>query len=132
MAKIYRITDRVSVKIGDIVAIISPLSLETKNEIQALMLQGQRSGDIIKLNAAMLMALRKCLKGIEGLTDSDDQPYELKFENGMVAECCIDDLTNLQMSPELLKVCAEFVNAVPKKFNIPGVEIIEKKTNPGE
>lgn len=131
-AKIYRVTDRIRIKIGDIVAIISPMSLETKSEIQAMMLEGQKAGDIIKLNNAMMLALRKCLKGVEGLTDANDNTYELQFKDGMVAESCLDDLTNMQFSPELLKVCAEFVNAVPKKFDIPGVEIIEKKKNPGE
>lgn len=129
MAKVYRISDRIGLKVGPITVKISPLTIAQKAEVQSLMLEGQKASDIVKLNAAMILALRYCLKEVNGLEDTNG-PYSLVIEDGMVSEACADDLTNLEFSPSLLKACAAFVNSIPKTLDIDGVEFLEKKLIP--
>lgn len=127
MTKIYRTTDRIEIKIGDITVKIAPLSLIQKNEVQSIMLEGQKNSDLQKLNAAILLAVSYCLKDIQGLEDIEGNSYQLQFENNKLTEQCVDDLMNMEETPNLLKVCSAFVAGVPKKFEIEGVEFVEKK-----
>lgn len=127
MARIYRTTDRVEVKLGEITVKIAPLSLEHKNHVQKLMLDGQKNQDLQKLNDALLLAVKHCLKDIKGVQDSDGNDYHLEFNEGLLTDNCINDLLNMEESQNLLKVCSAFVSGIPKSFNIEGVEIVEKK-----
>lgn len=125
--RIYKTTDRLEIKIGEISVKISPLSLIQKNEVQSMMLEGQKNSDLTKLNAALILAVSYCLKEVQGLEDSNGNPYLLQFENGKLTDLCIDDLMNMEETPSLIKVCSAFVAGIPKKFDIDGVEFVEKK-----
>lgn len=127
MARIYKTTDRIEVKIGEITVKIAPLSLIQKNEIQSMMLEGQKNSDLIKLNAAIHLAVSYCLKEVQGLEDINGNPYQLQSEEGKLTEQCLNELMNMEETPNLLKVCSAFVAGIPKKFDIDGVELVEKK-----
>lgn len=132
MAKIYKTTDRITVKIGDLQVKISPLSLDQKNEIQSLMLEGQKKNSIPILTESTLLAVRMCVKEISGLKNSDDTDYKLEFEDGKLTNACISDLMNMEESVNLQKVCAAFITSIPKDFDLEGVEIIKpEKKNQG-
>lgn len=124
MAKIYRINDRVEIKIDDITVKIAPLTLQQKSEVQRMMLEGQKAGDIQKLNDSMILAIKYCLKDMKGVQDSEGNEYALEFDSGMVTDSCVNDLMNMELSPSLLKVCAGFVAGIPKNFDIEGVSIV--------
>lgn len=128
MAKIYKTTDRVEFKIGDMTVKIAPLSMSQKNEVQALLLEGSKKTDAKILGQSMLLALKYCLKDLQGVTDSDDNPYQLKFDSGILTDETVEELMNMEYHAELLQVCGAFVKGVPTKLDIAGVEIIEKKS----
>lgn len=133
MARVYKTTDRVPVKIGDITVKIAPLSLDQKNEIQEVMIEGQKKNSVAILTKSTLLAVKMCVKEIAGLKSADDSDYQLEFEDDkkeLLTDNCISDLMNMEESANLMKVCAAFITSIPKKFELDGVEIIksEKKS----
>ena len=133
MAKIYRTTDRICVKIEDVTLKFSPLTLDQKSEIQQELLSSMKEVDIAKASRGIMLALKYGLKHIEGVEDSDGKPYQLTFDNlGHLAEECIHDLLNLDISNKLALVSSSFVKGVPKVFTnrdgkpIDGVEVLNQ------
>lgn len=137
--RVYKRTDRIMVRIDNLVVKLAPLSLDQKTEIQQAMLAGNRASDIAQLSHAMRLALKYSVKGIDGLINSDDQPYKLEFENDVLTDSCIDDLLNIELTDKLILVCTKLAAGVPKQFKsektgepIPGVELIEPSKEPEE
>ncbi len=130
MAKIYRSTDRIQIKIGDIVCKFAPLTFEQKNEVQAMLVEGQKKFDLVLLNKGIMLAISYCLKSIDNIEDSNGEPYKLEFDGNKLTDECVNELLNMEDSPALIKVCSTIVNGIPKKFDIEGVELLEteKKT----
>lgn len=130
MAKIYRRTDRVSVKIGDVTVKLAPLSSHEKAEIQQAMILGRAKGDIREATRGMVLSLKYAIKGIEGVIDSDGNPYTLKFENDQLTDSCVDDLLNMELTERLALICAALVKGIPDQFTdnngvkLEGVEIV--------
>ena len=128
MAKIYRTTDRIEIKIGETVVKIAPLGYQAKQMISQKMVNAQKVGDLTGINDAVTLAMRHCVKSISGLTDMNDEPYQLEFENQILSDKCTEELLNMEYTSELLKVATQFINGVPKVLDIKGVEFVEKKT----
>lgn len=130
MARIYKTSDRVTVKIDELTIKIAPLNLHQKNQIQRMMLDGQKTQDLPKLNQALILAIKYCLKDIKGLEDNNEESYKLEFENGELTDECLDDLMNIEAGPKLIQTCAAFVSGIPKEFKIEGVSFVDtgKKT----
>lgn len=125
MARIYKPTDRMQFKIGEIIVKIAPLSRHQKNEVQKMMTKGQDKKDLMLLNDAIMLAISYCVKGISGVFDANNEPYQLEFDEGVLTEECISDLLNMEESKQLIQLCSEFVNGIPKKGAVAGVELIE-------
>jgi hypothetical protein len=130
MARIYKRTDRISVKIDDIVVKLAPLTISQKTEIQQAMLEGSKKTDIREATRGIALAIQYSVKGIEGVQDSDGNPYALQFEGGNLTEACVDDLMNLELTRKLTLVCVAMVKGVPSKFtdeqdkDLEGVELV--------
>lgn len=112
MARIYRLTDRIPVKIDGITVTISPLSFDQKIELQSLMLQA-KADPMFAVKGARL-AIKYAVKGIEGLEDSSGQPYIVLVENGQLSDECVDDLLNLQENSKIITLCSQLINGVPR------------------
>lgn len=133
MARIYRSTDKLMVKIGDSVQVtIAPMDYKTKNEVQSLMVESRKTSKLELANEGMRLALKSSVKGITGLVDGDGQPYALSFENNVLADSCINDLLNCEVTNELVFITSSLVNGVPSQFKdlqgnpLSNVEIIQK------
>ncbi len=132
MARIYKRSDRVTVKIDDITVKLAPLSLHQKTEVQMAMIQGHKNLDIREATRGLAMAIQFTVKGIEGVEDSDGNPYKLQFENeDSLTQACVDDLMNLELTSKLSLVCAAMINGVPTQFTdqkrepLVGVELVK-------
>lgn len=101
MAKIYRITDRIRLQIGDIVCSIAPLTYHQKADVFAMMTEAQRNNDIVKLNQAVYKTIQFSLKDIHGVEDSDGKPYQLQFDGELLSDECLDDLLRMESSGKL-------------------------------
>jgi hypothetical protein len=134
MARIYRKTDRIKVKIDDIVVTIAPLSIDQKTEVQTIMGRGHLKAEVGLLTKAVCLAMKYGIKDIEGLQTEDGTPYKLEFENDTVKDACLDDLFNLEMHEKLVLICSTLINSIPKQFTdrdgkpLEGVEIIRSAT----
>lgn len=116
MAKIYRVTDRIPVKVDDIVVTISPLTIQQKSEVEAI---GASGGSAALLNAS-LKALKYAIKDISGLENADGSGYKLEFDpDGSLSDACLDDIYNIQQSLKLITISLNLVNNIPDEFYDP-------------
>lgn len=132
MARIYKRSDRISVKIDDVTVKLAPLSLHQKTEVQAAMIEGHKNSDIRKATRGLALAMRYSVKSIDGVEDADGQPYKLQMdETDCLTDECVDDLMNLDITAKLALVCSGLVNGVPAEFTdqyrvpLVGVEVIK-------
>lgn len=129
MARIYKRTDRITVKINDVELKLAPLSLDQKTEIQQILVEAQRAADVKGLTRGIVLAIKYSLKDVKGLEGSDG-PYKLQFDEAGLADECIEDLMNVDFSKKLTMVCSAMVNGVPTQFTddrlkpLEGVEIV--------
>lgn len=128
MAKIYRLSDRIKLKIDDLIVIISPLSIHQKASVEEV----ASSAGLIK---GTIEAIRYSVKDISGLKDSEGNDYELQYdENGNLSDESLNDLFNIEQSFKLSAVALNLVNSVPEVFSDPntgkplqGVEFIQSE-----
>lgn len=125
MSRIYRKSDRISLKIDDLVVKIAPLGVHQKAMIQQAMLEGQAEKSVEKATKGILLALKFGLKDISGLEDADGNPYQLQFDEDGLTDDCIDDIMNIQQKDKLILACSTMANAIPTSFKIEGVEFIQ-------
>lgn len=120
--KIYRTSDRIPVKIGELTFWLSPMSWGHRAEIVALA-RKQAGIDATDANKAGFLTLKYTIKEIEGLENSDGSPYVCEYEqSGCLTDDCVDDLYQLDILPQLVQVGGMFLNGLPKG-EIEGVHI---------
>lgn len=119
--RLYKNSDRIKVKIFDMVVTIAPLKYEDKLEIQTILAGAEKPKEIFE---GTLLAMRCAIKDIKGLELEDGSEFELEFENNMLTESCAKELLNIEASGELMASCNAFVSGIPKEININGVEIV--------
>lgn len=115
MAKIYKMSDRIKIKIGDVEFKLSPLNLDQKAEITEAMSKGRR-GDTKSMIHGGRLLIKYSVKGVNGLQNQDGSAYSLNFENGILNDETSDELLNLDFAETLLMVCTNLVNKIPKEF----------------
>lgn len=125
--RVYKISDKIKIKIDELTFSVSPLSISDKNEVQTLMLEGQKEQNLAKLNDAIHLAIKLSVKDVEGLTDSNNEAYKFTYDNGKMSDENLNDLLNLPVSEKMIKVCSQIVSGVPTDFTIEGVSFVEKK-----
>lgn len=112
MARIYKTSDRVKIKVDGLVVHISPLTYQVKSEMQSLIIAGK------PMDAAVL-SFKNAIKKIEGLTDQNDDEYKVEFENGVLTDGCVDDLMNIQQGTKLNLISIALLNGLPEEFENP-------------
>ena len=110
MAKIYRLSDRIKLKVDDLEVTIGPLSIHQKAAVEGV----ASSSSLIK---ASIEAMKYAIKDIKGLTDKDGKPYSLqRDEAGDLTEDTLNDLFNLENSYKLVAISLNLVNSIPDEF----------------
>ena len=137
MAKIHRLTDRITVEVGDVKFKISPLSYHQKQVVSADLLKAA-TGDAEAAMSAVKNGIKFCLKDIEGVIVDDEEgnevPYELDFDdNGELSDDCISELLNAEFNNELSSIASNMLAGVPDKIVdhegnvLEGVKVINPK-----
>lgn len=116
MAKVFKCSDRLPIKIDDIEVKISPLTFQQRSELNGIISQATKTLDFGKAAEATFMAVKFSLKEISGVENYDGTPYELKFENGILTDESVNDILNLELSPKLGAVSVALINGVPDKI----------------
>lgn len=125
--RIYKTTDKIEYKLGELSIKISPLSVDDKNNLTELMFKGQQKADVKLLMEGSLYALQCAIKEIKGLEDGEGNPFELSFDDsGKLTKECASDLLNLEQSSNLIGLCSSFINGVPTKLP-EGITLVESK-----
>jgi hypothetical protein len=114
VARIYRTTDRIAYKIGDLEIKISPLDLHDKSTLHALIAKGQ-GGDIASLLAGSSHAIKCAVKSVSGLQNEDGTPYQVEFDDSSkyLSDECVADLLNLSESNSMISLCAQLIGGIP-------------------
>ncbi len=112
MAKIYRTSDRIPIRIGDIVITVSPLSFDQKTELQTVMMSAAK--DPMNAVRGARLAIKFAVKGVNGLEDMDGKPYKAETgEDGLLTDVCVDELLNMDETPKLIAACSQLIGGVP-------------------
>lgn len=133
MPRIYKRTDKIRVQIDDIVAVISPLTLDQKTEVQSKMALGTVKKDLQMVTEGVVLAVRYGLRAVEGIQDANGKPYKLEIQDDMVTRECVSDLFNLEMHKKLVMICSGLVSKVPTEFTdeegqpIEGIKILSSE-----
>lgn len=120
---IYRVTDRVPVKIGDVEFFLAPLSLKQKQEIIShfRVKAGEETFDREKYAFA---AVKKSVKEVHGLNLLDGTAYQLSFDsNGELTDECVEDLLSIDPDGRLRAACDRFQFTGLKNGDLEGVTI---------
>lgn len=121
--KIFRMTDRIPVKIGELTVWFGPLTYDQKAEINGLvqMRSGEEKVDGYRL---AFLSLKYGVKGVDGVKDSEDKPYQVEFEESGMAltDDCTMDLIGLGDSQKVIMAVTRLVNEI-KEYEIQGVKI---------
>lgn len=130
MALLYRTSDRLKLKVDDIVVHLSPLSYLEK----AMVEEEVRKGTTIALTTAAAMAVKYAVKGVENVFLPGGEEFFVELdEEGKLTDQCVSDLLNLQMYDKLISISLNLLNGVPKRFTnmetgqpISGVSFVEE------
>lgn len=126
--RIYKTTDKIEYKFGDLKIKVSPMSVEDKGILTGLMMKGQSKGDVMSLMEGTLYALQVSIKEIQGLEDAEGNPYILSFgDDGKLTKECASDLLNIDQDNKLVSLCSSFINGVPSKLP-DGISLVESTT----
>lgn len=137
MAKLYRVTDKLPIKIGDITFKISPLTFEQRSEVQAD-LSAAAEGDMQRATDGTFKAIKYAVKSIEGIETYDGSEYELDFDGKFLSDVAVNDLLNLEIFPELARVATSLINGVPDSIDdedgkpVKGISLLYKKSRKGK
>ncbi len=115
MAKIYRLSDRISIKIEDITLKLAPLSFDQKMEVQGMVREGIAEDDNLKVLKATRTVMKYCIKDLKGVVDGEDNEYILEFDDkGFLELHIVEELLNMEHSMTLAAVCGQMVAGIPK------------------
>ncbi len=139
MTRIYKRSDRIPVRIGSIVVMLAPLTIDQRTEIQQDLFVARRSNDLTIGTRAIKNAIRYSVKGVKGISSGSGEPYELQFdEDKNLTSECIDDLLNLENNDSLSMVCVSLVRGIKPEFTdesgkpIDGVEVLKDQSSDGD
>ena len=132
---IYKMTDRIPVKIGDLTFKLGPLSYFQKSEIQNCTTEVKGESQIDGEKVAYL-SLKYSIKEVKGLKDIKGNDYSLEYDdNGCLTDDSMSELLQIDESIRLTRVCLGLMKGFNKDVKIDGVEIdfdnvesVEKKS----
>lgn len=132
MARIYRLTDRIKYKIGEVEIQISPLSVHDKATLHSYLKKTQ-AGDDKAIVDCSVKAIKYAVKAISGVENADGTPYELQFEGNSnhLTDECVEDLMNLSESPNMIVLCSQLVAGIPNELP-KGISLVEDNSRPNE
>lgn len=114
-----RQSDRVRISVGKTVFILGPLSQIQKIELSECSRIDTNGDSVYDLTRAQTLLVKYGLKGLEGVTDGDDDPYQLTFENGVLSDECISEVFSLEEKTLYIQAAWQCLNNIPDKLTDP-------------
>jgi len=119
---IYKSTDRIPVKIGELTFWLSPMKWGHKQEIIALITQkgGQEHSDATK---QAFLTMKYSVKSVDGLKNADGSEYTLETDHdGILTDEATNELFQLDQMPLLTSVAAQWIQRV-REIELDGVTV---------
>lgn len=134
--KVHRASSRISVKIGDAIFKMAPLSQD--HRVHLMKFVEMDGGSRIENFAKMaFLSIKYCLKECSGLVYEDGSEFVLDFDSdGQLSDKSISELMNTEISQELMTACQSFIQGIPKEIINPNtkkkfdnIEILDDTSN---
>lgn len=104
MIKIYRLTDRIPVKIGELTFWLSPLSMDQKAKIEGnrKLVSGVEEENALE---GARLAIKFSVKALDGVECANSEPYVLEFDpDGALTDECVSEIMNLDGAEKLVRL----------------------------
>lgn len=128
---VYKTTDRIPVKIGEVTLWIAPLSAGQYAEVVSLTkLKGGQ--EIPNAGGMALLTLSYCIKSVDGLDAKflDGSEFELEFEGEKISDESLNCLIQILGSDKLCLLASQVATKGIGNYKIPGVVIDLKSAIP--
>lgn len=105
---IYRLTDRIPVKVGELTFWLSPLSTEQKGKLSSFssIVSGEKIEDALKAAAE---TIRMSVKQVDGLKDAQGNAYEVELgPDGLLTSECVSELTQLDGCDKIVRLAVRW------------------------
>lgn len=120
---VYRITDRISVKISGVTFWVSPLTWLQKSQVLSLFQIKAGTEHYEPMKAAMT-TIKLSLKAVDGLQYADGTEFHLEtLEDGTVSDESLSEIAQLDGIEKLFTVCSGFALRDIKDPKLDGVEV---------
>jgi len=113
---VYRNTDRIQLKVYDVVFSVKPFSFKQKADISAAitMESGTQTEDG---HAAVQKLIKYSIKEVKGINYPDGSAMKLQFDDDdCLMDESIDELLNLEITPDLTTSLYSFIRGIPKNL----------------
>ena len=124
---VYRTTDRVDIKIGEVIVQISPLNYQQKSEILGFT-KMQSGQEVVDGSRMALHTLKCCVKGINApnVEYPDGSSFSLSFdEDKILTDDSLSELLQILSSEKLIMIASKLLNqSVQDVDAIEGVELV--------
>lgn len=122
---IYKPTDRISLKIGDAIIKVSPLTALQKANLMSLtkMVGGAEVADT---SLMAIMTIKYCIKEVSGIEAhyADGEPFVLTYDpDGTISEESLTCITQIFDTGLLTQIAAQMLTTGVQSIKVPGVEI---------
>ena len=105
---IYRVTDRIPVKIGGVTFWVAPLSWRHKSQILS-MYKVKAGEELVDPMGIAMMTLKFSLKEVEGVAYADGSSFTLHMtEDDTVSDESLSEVMQLDGIDKLVTVCSQF------------------------
>lgn len=120
--KIYRLSDRIPVKIGDVTFKLGSMTAAQKADLAECYttVNGETVVDHTQAAIKVMKYTVKDIDGVEYATGGGE--YKLSFVNGCQAELtddCVSELMGMEVRNDLIFACTQFAEGVPKQIMDP-------------
>jgi hypothetical protein len=131
--RIFRLSDRIPARIGEVTFWLSPLSYEQR--IQLLSAKRMEGGVEVDDNAMRArLAMKFAIKDVDGVTCADGSPYApAKDADGTISLQAVDELASLPIADKAVAACFVSMRDPGSRqiegveFDLQGVKNVEKK-----
>jgi len=122
---IYKPTDRIALKIGDIIVKVSPLTaLQKANLMSLTKLSAGR--EVADTSMMAIMTIKYCVKELIGVqaTFADGTEFSLSYDpDGTLSEESLSSVMQILDNGILTQVAAQLLTTGVQNIRVPGVEV---------
>lgn len=124
--RIFKAGQKYSLKLGDLVFVVTPLTFSQKTEILDEIGRAQVTGDKKQIVRASMETIRYALKDIKGFVNDDGTPWVPEFEEEKLSMDSLEVVLNVAATQPMLDTISSFINGVPSSLP-DGVSWAEQK-----